>query len=57
MKKKFKYEKYNYYFLKKKENYTIVEKIAKKLIGLDFVQEKSMDMPTGQLFYFDFVSQ
>lgn len=54
MKKKFKYEKYNYYFLKKKENYTIVEKIAKKLIGLELVP---MDKPTGQLFYFDFVNQ
>ena len=53
MKNKFNYKKYDYSFLKKKENYYPWGVNAKITVNYDLVEAKPMDAPTGQLFYFD----
>ena len=58
MKPKFTYVSYDYSFLRKKEDtweilFPNVVKVAAKTIGFDMVETRTMDEPTGQLFWID----
>lgn len=53
---KFVYQSYDYSFLKPKDPWyiPICRKVFAKTIGNDMVTVKSMDLPSGKLFYFDY---
>jgi hypothetical protein len=58
MKPKFTYVSYDYSFLRKKEDtweilFPNAVKVAAKTIGFDMVETRTMDEPTGQLFWID----